>query len=50
MHVILVARPRNHDSGRPAKPVRVADEDHLRTGGQEPIEKILREPVVDLAE
>ena len=48
MHVVLVARPRNDDSGRPAKPRRVADEDVLRARGDESVEEVLREPVIDL--
>ena len=32
----------------PVEPGRVADEDHLRAGGDEAVEEILREPAVDL--
>ena len=49
MHVVLMPRPRNHNPGRPAKAGRIANEDRLRTGREEPIEEHLREPVVDLA-
>ena len=46
--MVLVARPRNDDSGRPAKPRRVTDEDVLCAGGDESVEQILCEPVIDL--
>ena len=49
MHVVIMARPRSYDSGRPAKPGGRANEDRLRTCGEEPIQEVLREPEVDLA-
>ena len=48
MHVVLVARVRDHDSRGPAEAARVADEDHPRAGGDEAVDEILREPAVDL--
>src|SRR6266498_1125604 len=48
VHVVLVARPRNDDSGRSAEPRRIADEDVLRAGGDESVEEVLREMVIDL--
>jgi hypothetical protein len=48
MHVVLVARVGDEDSWRPVESGRVADEDHLGSGGDEPVEEILHEPVIDL--
>src|SRR4051812_44272719 len=49
VHVVIVSGPRSHDSSRAAKPGRRADEDRLRACGDEAIEELLREPMVDLA-
>ena len=38
-----MARVRDHDTGRAAKPGPVADEDHLRAGRDEPVDEVLRE-------
>ena len=49
VHVVLVPRVGDDDSRRPVESGRVSDEDHLRTGGDEPVEEILREALIDLA-
>jgi hypothetical protein len=48
MHVVIMARPRSYDSGRPAEPSGRANEDRLGTCGEEPIQEVLREAEVDL--
>ena len=50
VYVVLVARVGDHDSRRAVKPGRVADEDHTRSGGDEAVDEILGEPVIDLPE
>jgi hypothetical protein len=48
VHVVVVVRVWDHDAGRPVEPGRIADEDHLRSGGDEAVEKILGERAIDL--
>ena len=49
VHVVLVVRVGDDHAVRSAEPGRVADEDHPRTGGDEAVEKVLREVAIDLA-
>ena len=48
MHVVLVVRVRDHDAGGAAEAGREADEDHLRSRGDEAVEQRLGETEVDL--
>jgi hypothetical protein len=48
VHVVVVVRERLDDSARPLQPERLADERHLRPGGDEPVDELLGEPAIDL--
>ncbi len=48
--MIVMVRDRVHHAGRPPQPGRGAHEDALGTGRHEPVDEILREAQIDLAD